>query len=206
MDSYGQECDAMGQYALQALNHVPYGLVLIKDTLEVIVYNETAAGIFTASDGVELTQGHLVLSQLATDDLRRPVDLNLDEAEDACTIVQRIARPSGQLAYQVTVRPLCKDPHENPRYHHGVWIVSIHDPAKTMEVPRRLLREYYRLTDAEIEVGRLLFTSGRIDDVAVELGVSRNTVKTHLMRIYSKCGVNSQSMLIMRLALGLMPS
>lgn len=205
MSAYRQERDAVGELAVHALDHVPYGLVLIKETLKVIVYNETAAKVFSASDGLGLTEGRLVLSELSVDDLRKPAGANLggeDEAEAACTIVRRVARKSGKVAYQVTVRPLCKGWNENRSYHHGVWLVSIHDPAKSTEVPRSLLREYYSLTESEIEVCRVLCTRGKIDDVAVELGISRNTVKTHLTRIYSKCGVNSQSMLIMRLTLG----
>jgi LuxR family maltose regulon positive regulatory protein len=48
------------------------------------------------------------------------------------------------------------------------------------------------LTHRELEVLRLLPTSLSGPEIAVELVVSINTVKTHIKRIYSKLNVHSR--------------
>lgn len=51
----------------------------------------------------------------------------------------------------------------------------------------------WSLTATELRVLALLQTTGRIDELAAELGVSANTVKSHLRQIYRKLEVGSRS-------------
>ena len=51
----------------------------------------------------------------------------------------------------------------------------------------------WSLTATELRVLVLLEASGRIDGLAAELGVSANTVKSHLRQVYKKLGVRSRS-------------
>jgi LuxR family maltose regulon positive regulatory protein len=48
------------------------------------------------------------------------------------------------------------------------------------------------LTERERAVLRLLPTQRSLEEIAVDLTVSRSTVKTHVRSIYSKLGVNSR--------------
>jgi DNA-binding CsgD family transcriptional regulator len=193
--------------AVQALDHIPYGVVIVSESMKVILHNETAARLFSLSDGIGLAQGCLALNRWGAEDFQKRISESLNrvvEKDLPCTVVLRVERPSGKMAYQVIARPLCNQSDDDPPRHQGVWIVSIHDPEQRAELPRNILRDYFQMTDAEIAVCQQLFITGSIDNVAKELGISRNTVKTHLKQIYAKCGVKSQSLLIMRLTLGLM--
>jgi DNA-binding CsgD family transcriptional regulator len=205
MYAYRQERGLAEDLAVRALDHIPFGIVIVSEEMKVILHNETAASLFATADGIGLSQGHLLLNRWGTDEFKSRISTSLNRVAEGglpCTVVLRVERPSGRMAYQVIAHPLCHQSDDNPPQHHGVWIISIHDPDQRTELPHALLRDYYRMTDGEIEVCRQLFISGSIDDVAVELGISRNTVKTHLQRIYAKCGVKSQSLLVMRLTLG----
>ncbi len=51
----------------------------------------------------------------------------------------------------------------------------------------------WSLTATELRVLALLETTGRIDELAAELGVSANTVKSHLRQVYRKLGVGSRA-------------
>jgi DNA-binding CsgD family transcriptional regulator len=193
--------------AVRALDHIPYGIVIVSEDMKVILHNETAATLFAAADGIGLSRGHLLLNRWRADEFKCRISESLNRVAEGnlpCTVVLRVERPSGSMAYQVVAHPLCHQSDDDPPRHHGVWIVSIHDPDQHAELPRSLLRDYFHMTDAEIEVCRQLFISGSIDKAASELDISRNTVKTHLQRIYAKCGVKSQSLLVMRLTLGVM--
>ena len=201
--------ESVDKLAVNALDHVPYGVVLVTEEMKVILHNETAAHVFSDKDGIELRQGHLELINWGTKEFSSQIEEQLNSVkndEPVCTIILRVERPSGKLTYQMTLCPLNQYSDDAIHQHHGVWIVIIHDPEKLFELPRNLLRDYYRFTDAEIEVCHLLFMKGRRYEVSNALGVSQNTVKSHLMHIYQKCGVTTQSMLFMRLTLSLTAS
>ena len=207
MNTYSARYATAEDLAVQALDHIPCGIVIVEESLKAILHNETAAGLFSAADGVVLVRGHLMLNRWETEEIKQQFNAALNRGtEDSApgSAILRVERTSGRSAYQVTARPLCPQCDGDTPRHHGVWLLSIHDPEQAMDLPRNLLRDYYRMTDAEIEVCRQLFIGGSIDNVAAALGISRNTVKTHLQRIYAKCEVKSQSLLILRLTLGLM--
>lgn len=49
-----------------------------------------------------------------------------------------------------------------------------------------------RLTGAETRMVEALDRTGRVDELAAELHISANTVKTHLRRIYRKLGASNR--------------
>lgn len=61
-------------------------------------------------------------------------------------------------------------------------------PKNVMDV----LREIFGLSEREAELAFLLATTGSGSDTAEQLGITRNTVKTHLRRIFDKTGTQSQ--------------
>lgn len=192
--------------AVQVLDQMPYGIVIVSDKMKVILYNDQAEILFSKADGIAISQQYLVLNRWDTEHFRKRINQSQDQVEGAernSTVALRVERNSGKVAYQLIARPLCRLPDDELPRNHGVWIVSIHDPEERAELPRSLLRDCFHMTDAEMDVCSQFFTSGSIDTVASVMGISRNTVKTHLQRIYSKCGVSSQSMLVMRLMFGL---
>ncbi len=65
----------------------------------------------------------------------------------------------------------------------------------------RLLQEQHGLTRAEARVATRLAAGKTVADIAAELGVSVETVRTHLKRAYHKTGVRRQAELV-RLVLG----
>jgi DNA-binding CsgD family transcriptional regulator len=207
MNTLRLQLEPVKDLAARALDHIPYGIVIVSEDMKVILQNETASNLFATADGICLSRGHLSLNQWESDDFKRRIDESLNrvaEVDFPCTAVLRVERPSGRAAYQVIAYPLCLQTDDDPPRHHGVWIASIHDPDQRAELPRSLLRDYFQMTDAEMDVCRQLFICGSLDKVASELDISRNTVKTHLQRIYAKCGVKSRSLLVMRLTLGVM--
>jgi len=75
-------------------------------------------------------------------------------------------------------------------------IMFIRDPARAARVPAQTLMDVYDLTPAE---ARVALKAGEGLDTALisrSLGLSHNTVKTHLRRIYSKTGVERQFQLV----------
>ena len=58
-----------------------------------------------------------------------------------------------------------------------------------------LAREIGNLTPRETEVLPYLLQHQSVDSIAEKLGISRNTVKTHVAHLYEKAGVNTRAQL-----------
>lgn len=85
---------------------------------------------------------------------------------------------------------------------HSVLVIM---PLAGMAVaPAGLVQALFDFTPAEARVAIALGEGASIDDAARRLGVSRETVRTHLRAIFSKTGVSRQSALV-RLLAGLSP-
>ena len=55
-----------------------------------------------------------------------------------------------------------------------------------------LLQEEFDLSQSEARLARELTLTGSMHDTVTRLGITRNTAKTHLRRIFEKTGVNTQ--------------
>jgi DNA-binding CsgD family transcriptional regulator len=74
----------------------------------------------------------------------------------------------------------------------------------TAVAPSSLVQALFDVTPAEARVALALGEAASVDDAARRLGVSRETVRSHLRAIFSKTGVSRQSALVRSLA-GLSP-
>jgi len=74
-------------------------------------------------------------------------------------------------------------------------------------ISRRSLQDAFALTASEAEVAIQVFNGLSMPEAAGRLGVSLNTVRTHLKSIFQKCDVRSQTQLVRLVAFGhLLPS
>lgn len=84
----------------------------------------------------------------------------------------------------------------------AAFVVTIFDPRSNRGIETAVLKDLHGLTSAEASVAALLFAGRGTDEVAQELRVSPNTVKTHLGHVFRKCEVSTQAELLQLLALG----
>jgi DNA-binding CsgD family transcriptional regulator len=113
-----------------------------------------------------------------------------------------ISRPSGLPPLQLLMMPL-------PPTSFSLWdtlssrarvMVQIVDLQASPDAQADRLRMLVGLTAAEARVAALIGGGLTIPNVARLLGVSPNTVKTHLLRCYDKAGVHSRAALAQRMA------
>ena len=69
----------------------------------------------------------------------------------------------------------------------------IYDPANPIEPVLEQLVSFYGLTNAQATLASKLYKTDSIRHAAQELGISVNTVRTHLRKIYPKVGVRSHA-------------
>jgi DNA-binding CsgD family transcriptional regulator len=72
----------------------------------------------------------------------------------------------------------------------------ITDPEEGATLDSRALRQLFGLTPAEIRLSIALVKGTSVEEYAEEAGISSNTARTHVKRIYSKTGARRQSELV----------
>lgn len=80
--------------------------------------------------------------------------------------------------------------------HDAAAAVFVRSATFAEPAPLEALAKDYQLTASEIRVVEAILRISGHDAIAGALGISRATVKTHLNRIYRKCGAKNQSDLI----------
>ena len=81
-------------------------------------------------------------------------------------------------------------------------LVNIFDTHSKHVISHQLLRDLYGLTSAQAAVAAYLFEGQSVEQTAQKLGVSVNTVRSHLKCTFTKCDVHSQTELLHLLDLG----
>ena len=77
----------------------------------------------------------------------------------------------------------------------GLWLgvmLTRRKPAQPFEVNRKAL-DYLQITDREYQVLELLAEGQSNQEIAQQLHISTNTVKTHLARLYDKLEVSRRT-------------
>lgn len=81
-------------------------------------------------------------------------------------------------------------------------IVLISDPECSLSTPPELLARVYGLTGAEARLAERLIQCDSLVYAAERLGISHNTARTHLQRIYEKTDTSHQAELTRLLIVG----
>ncbi|MCK7610882.1 helix-turn-helix transcriptional regulator [Roseibium sediminicola] len=73
-----------------------------------------------------------------------------------------------------------------------MFIVRLSETSDVPEGVEKCLQDHFDLSQSEAHLARQLTLSGSMNATVDALGITRNTAKTHLRRIYEKTGVNTQ--------------
>lgn len=194
--------------AQAALDRLTHGVFLVNARGRVIATNRMADDVLRARDGLWLERGELHAStQAGTTALRRALAAAIRTATAEGMGpggVLIVRRPSGRPALNVLVAPIGARP-PTLGAEPAAAIVFVTDPARTPAPGDDHLCAWFGLTVAEARVACLLLDGEGVGRVSERLCVSRNTVRTHLQRIFAKTNTKRQGELI-RVLLSAMPS
>jgi LuxR family maltose regulon positive regulatory protein len=134
----------------------------------------------------------LLLDAAARDRLGEP-----RSAEDAVERALELAEPDG-IILPFTITPVRRLLERHPRHRtaHAALLSAILDVLAGSSPPQRHAGSVPppdELSDAELRVLRYLPSNLKAPEIAAELVVSANTVKTHLRHIYAKLGAHNRS-------------
>lgn len=186
--------DPLATAALDLLDCLSLGVVLLDARGDMLFANEAARRLAGRCDGLRLDGGRIsaatapdraTLERLITD------ALNLGRHEvSAGGGGMTVARAGGRTPLHLLVTPLV-GAAATALAGTGVAIF-IRDPDDRSRQDSTL-QQLFDLTPAEARVAALIAAGSGIAAAARATGIGRNTVKTHLARIFAKTGVRRQS-------------
>jgi DNA-binding CsgD family transcriptional regulator len=191
--------------ALGALDHLRAAVFLVGANGRVAFANKRAEEIVGEEDGLQLVSGVLsaadhTTSRLLEGCIESAIQTGAGRGEASGGELS-VPRPSGLRAYEVIVAPLPTHALVG-RLQVGMAVVFVSDPEKEPDFLESTLENLYGLTPAEAKVAGLIAIGSGVEAVAGRLGVSTNTVRTHLYRVFDKTGARRQGELIRILMAG----
>ena len=181
-----------------ALNHVSQGVLIADASGHVLFMNHRAEAILRGNWGLSLgTDGLRAGSARETARLRElifraaaTIDGNGRHPGGGLSI----ARPGRHEVLKVQVAPLASSSSDAKR--RPAAIVFMTEPEEKAYPDAALLGELLDLTPAEAHLTAALVAGKTVKEFAEETGVSLNTARTHLKRVFSKTRVSRQADLI----------
>lgn len=182
-----------------AVQQLSLATILLDEEGCVLEANPLGEELLALNDGISVVNGQLRLgSREQTADLQRVVDAVLSsqrQAAPSMVEVIRVPRPSGRSDLGLVVRAVPLGHFPEGRAVPSVAIF-ISDPERQGGADAETLQRLFGFTQAEARLSLLLADGYSLDEAAAAIGVSRNTVRTHLRSVFSKTGVTRQTLLV----------
>ena len=125
---------------------------------------------------------------------------NADECDTPAARGFLVRDRTGVTVARAWLEPLQRrspDPEAPVRY-----LVTLHHLPRHAQVSADTLQALYGLTPCEARVAAQVVAAASVQELAEQLALSRNTVKTHLRRAFRKCEVGSLAQLTALVATG----
>jgi len=184
--------------AAQALDCMHRGFIVADDLCQVLFANHTAQRILEENDGLHVGPDGLRASRPRdSGDLRGLIrHAASPEAPAGLVTLMSLWRPSLKRMLLLRITPI-----QTPSAPLLAQLLShaaifLHDPAAATTVDEGALSRLYGLTGAESHLVALLLSGSTLQQAAQALGVSLNTIRTHLKHVFMKTDTNRQTQLI----------
>jgi len=185
--------------AMDVLDTLPYGMVLISADLKVLLVNRFAKAIIDQNDGLRVIQQNLCTQR--TEDTRRLQELIRESVAPSLGRALRaggtmnISRPSQRCSFNVLITPVHLRPI-SPSARQPAAVAFISDPECQFETSVQTLGHLFALSHAEARLAAVLIRGCSLREASEELSVSLSTVRTHLKKLFEKTGTNRQATLL----------
>jgi len=184
--------------ALRVLDRLHLGVVVVDQRCEPVLVNSWARELIARSDGLAVgPDGLRATRKDETLELRRLLGASAPSGERAAVSAgqMRISRLSGERSLSVRISPLRVAGSAAGR-EQPVAAVFICDPEQSGSTTDEALQQLYGLTKAEAHIALLLGKGTRLVEASKILGITTDTARTHLKRIFSKTGTAGQVELV----------
>ena len=185
---------------VETLSKIPRSILFVNRPAKVLFCNDAASKALSSRDGLEMDRSGRLFASLTKDErqLKSILESVFDPKRESSISfggVLPISRPSGLRPLQVLISPFAEQLASGYE-SEPLALVVVYDPEQNIETVEELLRHMYGLTPAEARLAGLIAKGRSLGEAGILLGISHDTVRTHLKRIFSKTRTNRQSDLI----------
>lgn len=193
-------CRDKAEAMLDVLDRVPLAVFLVDRDGTPLVLNRLAEKLLRRNDGVGLALGRLRAAARADDDrvkrlIAEAAATTAGDGEDAGGYVA-VSRPSGGHPLVLFVSPLARTLTRKIGERTGVAAIVAKDPDSRPATAAHQFGDAYHLTPAEVRLVALILGGCRLLEATRQLGISKNTARSHMKHIYGKTDTKSQADLI----------
>ena len=180
---------------LEVLDGLSSAILLVDAAGLVVQANRNAREHLATGAVLRTAQGVLRMHDpQATAEFDEAILLAKDAASAGKQIITIPLRSSSGDRYLASVLPLTSGARsEIGNHYRAVAAVFIRPIGPEVPLDPMPLARAYQLTPRELTVMITVVESGGVPETAAILGLSENTVRTHLQSIYRKTGIKSQS-------------
>ena len=184
------------------IDNVNFAMITVDRTGKVVHLNAMAELLAQEHRIVDVLGGHLAIGGMKQDRL-------LQMIEHACGIGQSpqagmgmIRDDQGHPEMQLIVTPLVQEEYDGISDPSGPYALVV---LKSLNIEgplsETLLHDLYGLTPAETRLSTMLLQGATLSEIAEQVAVSMNTVRTQLKSIFAKTGIKRQADLVRKLSL-----
>lgn len=179
----------------EALDHLASGVMLVNEHMKIFYKNKSAEKFFKGNNILTNEDGHLGCK---TPELTAELHhLILKDTGDTLTISRGGKKPP----LHIFVSPL-HSRSSNYGQDLPIAVVFLFETVNDTERIGDVIRTLYDLSPSEAKIAAMLVFNPHLEEVAKSLGITYNTARTHLKRIYLKTGTNRMSSLVHRIMTG----
>ncbi len=179
----------------EALDHLATGIIFVNENLK--IFHSNHAGEQILAHGSDLLTRDGLLCCRTPDRTAQLQRLVLQESASTYTIDRAGDLPPLHLL----ISPLHSH-RENYGRDLPISIVYIFETAKNSQRIEDVIRTLYNLSPKEARMAAKLVLNPELKDAAHAMGITYNTARTHLKRIYAKTNVNRLSALVHMIVTG----
>jgi DNA-binding CsgD family transcriptional regulator len=189
---------ALQRAEYHVLDRLSAGIILL-DRRARIVYANAAARSLDTDRGGALSLRNATFAARSAQHAQRLAELIRAVLRGAPAASMSVPRPEdGRLLtiLMSSIRGRDFDRFASLHMRDAAILLIIADPAHRAGVPAGLIMDAYGLTQAEARVALAAAAGISIPDIASQLALSHNTVKTHLRKVFAKTATNRQAELV----------
>jgi len=185
----------------QTLDHLATGVALVDSAGLVLVANAVAERLLAGESELRIEGGHLVagdpaLARRLAAALARLAGFHSERSSAAERLCLRVGVEEARLELLLLPHSDGGDVAATP------VVLFVYERSGAGLAPADLLEKIYGLTAAEARVVDRILVGRTLEEIAGDLGIGRETVRTHLQHVFRKVGTTRQADLVRLLLTG----